>query len=103
MNNISEDSKHKSVKSKTGSRASKTSSRSSARSNESAKGPKSISMLDFMPLHSKLAIDITLLALSLEKHGMKNPKDDIYDKIKDNKTFKMFFKALDHSFNGIDQ
>lgn len=103
MNNISEDSKHKSVKSKTGSRASKSSSRSSARSNESAKGPKSISMLDFMPLHSKLAIDITLIALSLEKHGMKNPKDDIYDKIKDNKTFKMFFKALDHSFNGIDQ
>ena len=102
MDNISEDSKHKSVKSKSSTRASKSSRRSS-RSNESAKGPKSINLLDFMPLHSKLAIDITLLALSLEKHAINNPKDDIYNKIKDNKTFKMFFKALDHSFNGINQ
>lgn len=92
-------SEHQSVRSKSSMRSPKSASRTS---NESAKGLKSISILDFMPLHSKLAIDITLLALSLEKHGMNNPKDDIYDKIKDNKTFKLFFKALDHSFNGID-
>lgn len=101
MNHISEDGKHKSVKSKTGSRSTKHSSRST-HSNKSPEGGKSINILDFMPLHSKLAIDITLLALSLENYAKKNPKEDVFDKIKDNKTFKMFFKTLDHSFNGID-
>jgi len=78
-------------------------SNSSSRRSSSKKGDKSFNIIDFMPLKSKLAVDIILIAASLEQHAKNNPKDDIYDKIKDIKTFKLFCNAISHSFDGINE
>ena len=82
---------------------SRSRSGSASISGKSKKGGISINMTEFMPLKSKLAIDIILIAASLEQHAKNNPKEDIYHKVKTIKTFKMLYSAINNSFNGIDE
>jgi len=73
----------------------------SPHSNSSKNNGGSININKLMPLNSKLAINVILIAASLEKHAFINPDDDIYHKLKDNKTFHAFYTAVNHSFNGV--
>ena len=63
----------------------------------------SINITKLMPFESKLAINVILIAASLEKHASIKPEDDIYHKLKANKTFHAFYKSVNHSFDGVNE
>lgn len=84
-------------------RHTQTNSRSSCSKTSTSTADTPYGILDFMPLKSRLVLDIIILAASLEAHAEKHPEEDIYNIIKTNKTFKLFSKSLQRGFGQINE